>query len=153
MSLSSRVMNKSEEKIRKHWLFSTISLLILYPIALFAFLAALSEGVHIPEDALIEPLAYAFTGLFSLWLIWHCAYRKYGTGMLGFWLIVSPFKQLASIVEALKEPCNGWTIAFIALGIGVFLWWYLLSLKMRKVNKSIQSRLAQKKVQSEQVTS
>lgn len=136
------IINKSEEKTRKHWLLSTFCFLVFYPLTLFAFFAILSHWLPIPKNTGIGLIAHAFTGLFSLWIVWHCAYKKYGTRLLTFWLIIIPFKQLASIVEVLKETWDLWTIFFLALDIGVFLWWYLLSLKMRKVNKSIQERLS-----------
>lgn len=140
MNTSNCVINKSEEKVRKHWLFSTWFFFFLYPIALFAFFAVLSEKVYIPEDAIYEQLVYAIAGLIPIWLIWHCAYRKNGIKLLTFWLVVGPIKMLASIAEISNEPCNVWVNAFVAINIGLFIWWFLLSLEMRKVNKSIQER-------------
>ncbi len=151
MSMPSSIANNSENRIRKHWLFSTASLLIFYPLALFAFFSFLSTRISISEEALIEPLAYAIAGLIPLWLIWHCAYRKHGTKLLSFWMVVSPIKMLASIVGCLKEPCNLWVIAFILLDVAIFLWWWLLSFKMKAVNKTIQERLSPRDSELKQV--
>ena len=153
MSISSSVTNNSENRIRKHWLLSTASFLIFYPLALFAFLSFMSTRISIPEDALIEPLAHALAGSFALWLIWHCAYKKYGTKLLSLWLVVSPIKMLASIVECLKEcgEINVWVIALVSLEISIFLWWWLLSFKMKAVNKAIQERLFPRNSELKQV--
>lgn len=151
MSESNFVISKSQNKTRKHWLLSTFSLLILYPLVLFAFFAVLSESVAIPKDALIESLIHAFAGIIPMWIIWHCAYRKYGTKFLTFWLVTSPIKALASIVEFLKESYDSWTIAYILLDLAFFSWWFIISLKMRTVNKTIQKRLSLKNVEPKQV--
>lgn len=142
MSVSSSVTNNCENRIRKHWLFSIASFLVFYPIGLFAFLSFMSMRISIPEDALIEPLAHALAGSFALWLIWHCAYKKHGTKLLSLWMVVSPIKMLASIVECLKETCNAWVVALVVVEISVFLWWWLLGFKMRAVNRAIQNRLS-----------
>lgn len=141
MSIPSSVTNNFENKIRKHWLLSIASFLVFYPIALFAFLSFMSMRISIPENALIEPLAHALVGSFSLWLIWHCAYKKHGTKLLSFWMVVSPIRMLASIVGFLKESCNAWVVAFVLIEISIFLWWWLLSFKMKAVNKAIQERM------------
>lgn len=151
MSMPSSVTNNSENRIRKHWLLSIASFLVFYPIALFAFLSVMSMSISIPEDTLIEPLAYALAGSFSLWLIWHCAYKKHGTKLLSLWMVISPLKMLASIVEYLKEPCNAWVISIVLIEISIFLWWWLLSFKMKAVNKTIQERLSLKNAEPKQV--
>jgi hypothetical protein len=142
MNIPSSITNYSENRIRKHWLLSTACFLIFYPLALFAFVYFLSTRISIPEDALIEPLAHTLVGLFSMWLIWHCAYKKHGTKLLSLWMVVSPLKMLASVVECLKEACNIWMITLFLIEISIFLWWWLLSFKMKAVNKAIQGRLS-----------
>jgi hypothetical protein len=142
MNLPNCVINKSEAKTRKRWLFSTFCFFILYPLALFALFAILSNWIHLSEDALIEPLVYAIVVLFQMWIIWHCSYKKYGTRLLTLWLVVSPFRHLMSIVEILKETSNIWSIGFIVIDVGFFLWWYLLSLQIRKINKTVQERIS-----------
>lgn len=144
MSMPSSVTNDCENRIRKHWLLSAASFLIFYPLALFAFLSFMSTRISIPEGALIEPLAHALAGSFALGLIWHCAYKKHGTKLLSLWMVVSPIKMLASIAECLKESCNIWVISLVLIEISIFLWWWLLSFKMKAVNKTIQGRLSLK---------
>jgi hypothetical protein len=145
MNSSDCVINRSEEKKRKHWLFAISCFLVLCPLALLAFFAILSHWVPIPDDAFIEPLAYVIVGLFSFWLFWHCAYKKYGTKLLTCWLIISPFKTLSSIMECLKEPSELWVIALILLNLSIFLWCFSMSIKMRALNKTVQERLSLKK--------
>jgi len=90
---------EAEEKIRKHWLFSTLCFLILYPLFLCAFLAILSLRVPLTEEAIYEPLRYALSGALSMLIIWQCAYRKYGTRVLRFWLFITPIRMIGTIMR------------------------------------------------------
>lgn len=151
MSISSSVTNNFENRIRKHWLLSIASFLVLYPIVLFAFFSFISIRILIPEDVLTELLAHAFAGLFALWLIWHCAYKKHGTKLLSLWMVLSPINMLVSIMESLKESCNALVLTFVLIDISIFLWWWLLSFKLKAVNKAIQERLLPKHSRLKQV--
>jgi hypothetical protein len=148
MNASTCVISKSLNKTRKHWLFSTFSFLILYPLALalFSFFTDLSERIAISEDALIELLAYAFGGVIPMWMIWHCAYRKHGTRLLTFWLFVSPLQMLGAIVES----CNSRTLIFLLLNLAIFLWRLFMSIKMKAINKMIQERISLKNAEPKQ---
>jgi hypothetical protein len=126
-------MNESEEKTRKHWLVASFCFLFFYPVASTALVAIIFS------KTLTMLLAWtAVIGLLQLWLIWHCAYKKHGTKLLTFWLFTAPLAQLGSVVIAFKIDCSAITIGNSIVQIGVFLWWYLLSLKLRKFNKAIQ---------------
>lgn len=134
------LISKSEEKTRKHWLLSSVCCFIFHPLAVGALFAVLSIGLSIPEDFFIGVLIEMLGGLFFLLVIWHCAYRKCGTKLLSFYLFGSSAKGLASMAKNVTEADDGCLIAFAVLDIVFFVWWCLMSWKLRKVNKSIQGR-------------
>jgi hypothetical protein len=151
MKISDGITNYSENKIRKHWLLSAGSLFLFYPIVRFVlFLLLLPQGA-LSKGVLMDSLAHVFSGTFVMLVIWHCAYRKYGTKLLSFWLFVSPLTMGASIMKALRESGDTWTVSFISFEVAVFLWWFLLSLKMRSVNKAVQERLSLKNTELKQL--
>lgn len=144
MDTSNNVITTSENRIRKHWLISTASISVIFPLALFVFLCFLSAHITIShdelKDLLREPLVDAFKGSFSMWLIWFCAYRKPGIKLLTVWLIMTPIWMLASTMKCLMESSDLWTVIAILVEFLIFLWWYVLSFKLRAVNKVIKKR-------------
>jgi hypothetical protein len=108
MSTSSTIINESMKKIRRHWLFSTFSFLVLYPFALFGFYFALSKQYAVDQDILVNFLKYGITGILQMLIIWHCAYRKFGTKLLTFWLAIGSSRVFVSIIECLNDTWNIW---------------------------------------------
>lgn len=134
-AIDSRISD-ADKILRKRWLFVTFIRYLIYPFLLFAFFAILSEKIHIQEDFLYTLLGAAFSGLIPLWMIWHCAYRKYGISLISCWLILSPFTMLYSIIALFRE-WSSVLMVICTIDIAIFAWWYCLSLKMRKINKSL----------------
>jgi hypothetical protein len=151
MSIPSSVTNSSENRIRKHWLLSTASLLVFYPIALLAFASIMSMRISISEYTFIRLFAGVLAGLTRLWLIWHCAYKKHGTKLLSFWMVVGPLQMIRAIVESLKGPCGAWDIVFVLIETLLFMWWWLFSFKMKTANETIQERLSLRNSEPKQV--
>lgn len=131
----------SEEKIRNHWLLSTFCFLVLYPLLLCVLMAVLSVYVPVTQKGIYEPLGYAASGTLSLLIIWHCAYRKFGNRLLRLWLVVVPARTFVSTMEYFKVPYSAWTIVFIVIETSLFLWWFVLTLKMLRINKAVRKRL------------
>lgn len=132
-------IDSSKCKTHKLWFFSIFCYLFLYPLGMFLFFSVLGQEVPMPIK-FFNPLSFAIMTPIELWLIWHCAYRKPGTKLLTFWLFFSPLEWLISMVMALKES-NPWMIGFIPVDTSIFLWCYLMSIKVRNINKTINERL------------
>ncbi len=143
MNFSSDMVNTSEISTRKQWLLSSLCWLVLYPFAVCTIFFSLSIWIQMPDDVITAPLSRAVGGLISMPLIWYFAYKKLGTKLLIFWLVISPGIQLTNSIESLMATRSSWMIMYVAIDAGVFLWWYLMSLKVRKVNKTIRERKAQ----------
>lgn len=143
MSTFTEIINQSEGRFRKHWLLSTACFVIFCPLVLFAFRTIAYGDAFLPKHLLfVAPITYIIRGVICLMIIWHCAYRKCGTKLLTFLLIVCPFKILSSIQQFLKKPFDVWDVVILSIEIALFLWWFLLSLKMKTVNKAIQGRMS-----------
>ncbi|NGX58967.1 MAG: hypothetical protein KR126chlam3_00109 [Chlamydiae bacterium] len=85
-----------------------------------------------------QVLAVGISNLISFWIIYHCAYRKYGTAWLTWCLVIGPIIFLVENAKIFNEPFNEWTLRALLLDIVVFGYWYFLSVKFRKDNKNIQ---------------
>lgn len=132
--------NKIEEKDRKHWLFLTYCYFVILPIFLSVFFAIQSQFFQISKDVPYKFLEYAGSGLIQLWMIWYCAYRKHGTKLLTLWMMFGSMRTLLSTLKLLDGSSNNpWIVGATFLDILIYVWWHILSLRMRKINKRIQS--------------
>ena len=130
-------MSQKEAKIRKYWLIATILLLLVIPLLSFAFLAVVFK---IPVSVVIVwQLTTGLAGLIPLWIIWHCAYKKPGTKWLTCWLICTPLYSLQTWVQLVKEPWDPWFTGIAVFDLLCYVGWYVLSLKLRKINKQLQA--------------
>jgi hypothetical protein len=141
-------MTKPEEKTRKRWLFATFSYFILYPLALCGFLAFLSRSGSKSVAILVVFLVCGIIKIFPMLLIWHCAYRKYGTKLLTFWLVIWPLPMFALILGIFAKSVDVGARLYFLIEFAFFVWWFLVSLKMRAVNKSIKERLSFKNAEA-----
>lgn len=140
-----QILTKDEIKLRKRWWFCTIFRHVFCPLLACALFACFTmEGMQFSAPLYLASLGTAAYNLIPLVIIWCCAYRKCGTRMLTFWLIVSPIRMVADLSSVVTQ--NGSSIEYIAcaLDVMVLVWWYSLSLKMRKINKKLQEAIKEK---------
>jgi len=69
--------------------------------------------------------------------LYRCTYVKPGVKFLTFALIVGPLLKLKATFDALKAGHDLVTLFALAVNLGFYVWWYVLSLQMRKMNKRI----------------
>lgn len=129
-----------EQKTRRHWLIATccnfsVDLFLMIP-SLVLLWGTSSEGIS------IRMLTSALGKLIVLGLFLHFAYRKQGTRMLTMWLWLAPIGLIRSMLGSLSLWHEGaaWAIGDAAVSLGLFLWWYPLNFKLRKINKAIRLR-------------
>lgn len=128
-----------DNKIRKHWLIFTSLNYLTFPFLLLIKMANESESIDITQLVLGFCIMSCLC-LMGFLLIYHCAYKKYGNILLTFLLIVSPIRMVADIFQSLQESLDILSTILILLDSGIFLWWYALSLKLRKLNSKIRSQ-------------
>lgn len=138
-------MNEEQMNTRKNWLRALIVLMAMN----YAY-----SALYMPKDPafiLLPPLAKTITALSSLllplgfnYLVYHCAYKKAGTKLLTFLIIITPVIMIASaamyILGKVQLPKGFWFTAYMILSNGLALWLYLLHWKMRAINRSLRAQ-------------
>ena len=131
-------LTENEKKTRKHWLRLTIFqhffIPFLFTIGLTFYLFTTKHSL---KESLTSIVAYLIVTIFnalSFWWIYHCAYKKMGTALLGFFLIVTPISWSFILWDIVQKPDAGGWFAVI-LFWPFIIWWYVLSYKLRKMNK------------------
>lgn len=147
-----KYMTPYEIKIRKNWLITTI-LVTLIPFIFLTILYFWSVTWNILDKteiytSMLVTLLYAIPS----YILIHCTYKKFGTAYLTFNLIFSPFHFLKATFSTCQEikvllSLNGApssliiiVISTVIANISIYIFWYWISLRIRKVNKVIQRR-------------
>ena len=132
--------NDQEKKIRKHWIISTFIIIIGFPL-IGLLISIFLRDVSIAK----ESRSLIFSGMVSFWLISHCAYKKHGTKLLTWWLIIIPIQLLLGIINDIKQEGLIVTLLTLIIELPFYLWWIKKSLELKKVNimcnKAINKRL------------
>ncbi len=139
------VISKNDATLRERWLLLNILQLLFYlfipPESLIFDWVYQGEGsLALAQMVFIHIAAVAWNTIFYLSL-WYCAYKKRGTALLTVSVVLLPL-QIAALIAALtllREgfPSITWTMCLgsMALLFGKFL----LSLRLRKINKILRS--------------
>ncbi|MBU4348082.1 hypothetical protein KJ671_01065 [Patescibacteria group bacterium] len=123
-----------EKKIRKQWLIATFVNYIGFPLLLL--LICTLRGTVTPEL-----FGETFASFIGCWLIYHCAYEKHGWLLLTWWLVLGPLYFLADIKQLLSEGYNQGILFLIITYAALYVWWYINSIKLRKINIQLEPRL------------
>lgn len=132
LAIENGEMSEKDKKTRRHWLIATLVYFLGFPALLFLMFVILA-GDRLATIALFGLILILSS--IPFWIIYHCAYRKPGTKWLMFYLIILPI-QFVSSLQSLREDPRAWL--GIIIGLPICIWWYVLSLKLRKINKSQQ---------------
>ena len=157
-----KIMNEHENMIRKYWLLSVFFILVVRPLVVLAIPAISSLSPISEKDLAVCPVGVTI-GIIQVVFLWHCAYRNQGTKLLSFYLVSLPLWLVISIMEALTDSGDAGTITAsdssdavsittglisILVELSIFFWWFVLSLKMKDVNKAIKERMLEEKLKT-----
>src|ERR1700722_6352672 len=132
MAKDKLVISKNAAKVRKHWLIATcFQFLILAPFLCILKLLFIPMESSAKTELVGETIGYALTSFISFYIVYYCAYKKFGTGWLTFSLIFGLISLIAQLLLTLTDSSY---IGFAMANI----WWLLISLKLRKANIAIQ---------------
>jgi hypothetical protein len=92
---------------------------------------------HVPGHVVWVYLLVALITVFVFYILYRCCYVKPGIRFLTFCLIVGPILKLKATIDALRVGHDYVTLIALIVNLGFYAWWYVLSLKMRKMNKRI----------------
>jgi hypothetical protein len=130
-------MTVKDKKIRKLWLISyliiTLANLVYSQIIQREFYTLTGMYFWIPFIIMI------ITTPTILYLYYYCAYKKPGTKLLTFSLVVAPVFLILNVVLLLMGKISFAESGFNPLQLIPTIWLYVLTWKTRAINKKIQS--------------
>lgn len=128
-------LSDSEKKTRSKWRNLFIGSVI------FIFLIALLLTSRETSSSTIgETMVMLIMALPILYFHYHCAYKKYGTVLLTISLICVSISEIQFIIEIISESPGFLKIILGIVRTACFLCWFILSLKLLKINKRFQSQ-------------
>ncbi len=112
---------------RQAWIFMTLSLVSIIP---------LQAGQNKMEfySSFINSLVGSIIYIFILYI---CAYKKPGTRFLTIALIGTAMQFAKSFDSSTLLHFDWWVTPMAILDIVLFIWWYVLSFKVKKLNSKI----------------
>ena len=134
----SHAFNSHEKSVRKQWLILTIIALLAWPLLTLIFFTVLSKQEQVPGSVYWIFVSMALLTVLFVYILYRCAYVKPGIRFLTFLLIVGPLLKIKATMDALKTGHDAVTLIALAVNLGLYIWWYILSLQLRKMNKRIR---------------
>lgn len=138
------MITEADAKTRKQWLINLFAITMLNEM--FIIYKTLSSGLapnmpwwfnyyFIPQNIILS--------IVFLWITYRCAYKKPGTKLLTFFIILTPFSILINVVlflmGKLPQISGSWIEqSILLLQQAAGLWLLFLNWKMRLINKKLQ---------------
>jgi hypothetical protein len=131
-----------DQKIREKWWRAT---LIYFVISTFLSIGMTDISLKLPNEQELKLARESFFSISSIlislaWLLifWYCAYKKPGTKLLTFQIILGSL-VIPLLVYALWHYHENILFTTTSIvNIGLYVWWYTFNLKLRRVNRKIQ---------------
>lgn len=144
LHLNGGCVSEEQNNIRKNWLRALAALLTMNFVFSIFFLPKDPAYVLMPPMAkMIAALMNTLVPLGFNYIVYHCAYKKMGTKLLTFLLIVTPIALGASLavyfMGTVQWPRDLWVRAYMVVSTALSVWWYVLNWKMRALNKSLRA--------------
>lgn len=131
---------KGEEKsLRKQWLIITVMAFLAWPLFKLGLAGSWMIKDLIKDHQILSLgifISFALIIVLLFYVLYRCAYVKPGIRYLTFLLIIIPVQLMFNIMDIIRIGDNGVILASLLVDFGLNAWWYLLSWKLRKVNKS-----------------
>lgn len=127
-----------ESKTRKTWIFSFYANYCIYWLSFVVTIFLIdspSEGPLVRLAAIIP--CTILIGI-MMWIVYHCAYKKKGTGLLSWIVIMSPLQLISSFA---KEGIDLSLWYFTAFDLALFGFYWFSSLRLRRINYEVKARL------------
>ena len=128
-----------EKSLRKQWLVLSLIAILAWPIITLGFLAYLNSKEPVPKEFVGIYLAVILVTVGVFYALYRCAYKKPGIRFLTFCLILGLLLKIQGAVSTLKQAQDSTTVVALIVNLAFYAWWFVLSLKLRKMNKAIQS--------------
>jgi hypothetical protein len=125
-------MSEKDQLIRKMWIVSSIV------IHLGTLFLTYIQNVNWVGKELLFYAYSAFFTLFSTYLYYRCAYKKPGTKLLTYMLFAMPIFLLFNGIQVATGHLSFLLSSLHPLQLIPMIWLYILSWKLRKINKKLQ---------------
>lgn len=143
MIITSDFFTAKELKLRKRWLIS------MFVMLGFSILQVASLALEDPNPLQLFVIL-SLVNLVVFWLLYHFSYKKNGYQFLLMVLLI-PFTQMKEIMSAFQSmPIqNGVGLAILFASLGLYGWWYYISLKLIELNTPLNPSRKCKKALAE----
>lgn len=122
-------LSSEEKKFRKRWFKTSILLMLFLPLL---YLAA---SINTTREFFFMICFFAATEFSRFLVFYHCSYKKHGNKFLTFTLFMVPIGTLKSLPTWIELSQNFYVKPFLITHLVILVYWYVLSLKLRKINK------------------
>lgn len=136
------VLNKTDERNRKLWMIAAICSLFIYPIFVFAFLNFMFPRSLTNNELFYQTLGSVIGNFIGLWIFWHRAYRNHGLFLLTCLMVLGPVHMFVTLKSLFNHSYEWWAIGAMLIDIVLYVWWYVLSVKLRKINRKIRMQIS-----------
>ena len=136
------------EKNRKTWLFLLIGaciFLLIKNYLLTAYPAIFGQASEPQTSAVVSIALLKSLPVLCVdsYILYYCAYKKPGTKLLTFGLIFIALSWICSIYNLLNGSINhffnAYTTVLFGIDLALNIWWFILSLDLRRMNKAMQA--------------
>lgn len=131
-----------ESKTRKRWMFAFCANYFLYWLSIVSTVFPIDSPNEEPLIGLAAIIPYTIlTGIIA-WIVYHCAYKKKGTGLLSWIVIMSPLLLIRDLAMGgfAKEEMDISMWCAAACGFALFGFYWFSSLRLRRINYEVKAR-------------
>lgn len=136
-------LDKQDRKTRKQWIVLLFLQYLFFPLSLVIGLFVICRVLPVQIPRIIVEIAVqnGFYGILSFWVLWFCAYRRPGIIALTLSLIFTPIQTVLLIYSRFPLLKDFDLLSFCILFFNILFTTliYILTLRVRKINKSIRN--------------
>lgn len=139
---------KNINGIRRNWL---VSLFIIYGFNFLSSVFVIFDKQYgkVHSDDLFESVLISLcVTLLALGLTYYFAYKKRGTWLLMFQIIIVTLKAFSDFVEFLKYPYATIDLIELAVTLTIYFYYWKNSLKLREINEEYQDKQSSRELET-----
>jgi hypothetical protein len=135
-------LTEEQIKIKKNWLGWTILRQVWTVLNVLAIPFMIPPNLQLDYKGFSSILiATSISVLIGLTVAYSAIYKRHSTRILNIILIVTPIFFLKDIFqhEPIPEMFRFWVFSSLMVDVGLFIWWYRLTLGLRKLHYQIKN--------------
>lgn len=128
---------EKESKTRKTWVFSFYANYCIYWISFVVTIFLIDSPNEGPLVRLAAVIPCTVLIGIMMWIVYYCAYKKKGTGLLSWIVIMSPLQLISSFAKE-GIDLSLWYLTVFDLALFGFYWFS--SFRLRRINYEVKAR-------------